>query len=83
MLCKESIAMDWKLRDIGKTIINNILSSIFSVHTGSIWRFHSVSIRGFHQCKDRLKSVIFVFGLNMLVRSRSPGYTMICTQLLF
>jgi len=67
--------MDWQLPDIGKTITNNILHSIVSAHTVSIWRFHLVSIRGFRQCIDRLKSVISVFGLNMLVRSRSPGYT--------
>jgi len=36
--------MDWQLHDIGKTITNNILPSILSSHTVSIWRFHSVSI---------------------------------------
>ena len=45
------------------------------MHTVCRWRFHSVSIGSFRQCIDRLKSVISVFGLNMLVRSRSPGYT--------
>ena len=71
--------MDWQLPDIGKTITNNILPIIFSAYMVSIWRFHSVSIWRFHQCIDRLKSVVSVSGLNMLVRSRSLGYAMICT----
>jgi len=52
--------MDWQLPDIGKTITNNILPSILSVHTVSIWRFHLVSIGSFRQCIDRLKSVTSV-----------------------
>ena len=45
--------MDWQLPDIGKTMTNDILPSILSMHTVSIWRFHLVSI-GFCQCIDRL-----------------------------
>jgi len=52
--------MDWQLPDIGKTITNNILPTILSAHTVSIWRFHSVSIGRFRQCIDRLKSVVSV-----------------------
>jgi len=73
--------MDWQLPDIGKTITNNILPSILSVHTVSIWRFHLVSIGSFRQCIDRLKLLLLIslLGLNMLVRSHSPGYALICT----
>ena len=52
--------MDWQLPNIGKTITKHILPNILSASTVSIWRFHSVSIRGFRQCIDRLKSVISV-----------------------
>ena len=52
--------MDWQLSDIGKTITNNILPRLLSAHTVSIWRFHSISIGGFRQYTDRLKSVISV-----------------------
>jgi len=70
--------MDWQLPDIGKTIMNNILPSILSAHTVSIWRFHLVSIR---QCIDRLKSVVsFNFG----IWSKDVGYIpfpLICNDL--
>ena len=49
--------MDWQLPDIGKTITNNILPSILSARTVSIWRFHSVGIWRFRQYVDRLKSI--------------------------
>ena len=56
--------IDWQLPGIGKTITNNILPSLLSAHTVSIWRFHLVRMGRFRQCIDRLKSVVSVAGLN-------------------
>ena len=61
--------MDWQLPDIGKMVANNILPSILSTHTVSIWRFR--------RCIDRLKLVVSVNFRN--VGSCSPRYAMICT----
>ena len=59
--------------------MNNILPSILSAHTVSIWRFHSIRIGvsvnvsiGYND--KSVFPLISVFCLNMLVRSRSPGY---------
>ena len=51
--------MNWQLRDIGKTITNNILPRILSAHTvsGDSTRLVSFFSR---QCNDKLKSVISV-----------------------
>ena len=69
--------MDWQLPDIVKTITNNILPSILSAHTVSIWRFHSVSIGRFRQCINRLFRLFPL--ISIMVGSRSPRYAMICT----
>ena len=63
--------MDWQLPDIGETITNNILPSILSTHTVSMWRFNLVSIGDFHHCIYRLKSVISV---NFRIWSKYVGY---------